>query len=127
MWRGNREAQRQADNAYAKLKPKKPKRLNKRQRRQEPTPVAFVPYHVYISSPAWAKRRRKFIEAAGGKCQRCGYRDTLHVHHKHYRTLGAERRKDVEVLCKFCHEHHHERDGVTLTDDLSSEFRSIIG
>lgn len=115
-WSGNREAQRQADAAYGKCRPKIKKTED----------VRAMDYYTYIKSKAWRKKRKKFIRMSGGQC-RCGSRRSLQVHHKHYRTLKRERFEDVEVVCKHCHEHIHERDGVLLTDELNQEFRSIIG
>ena len=79
-------------------------------------------YETYIRSAEWKKKRIEFIESnfntdkdrqttgyesAYYKCDRCGWncpKDTLDVHHKHYRTLGKETRKDVMVVCKGeCH------------------------
>lgn len=125
-WSGNREAQRQADSAYAKLKARKKRKRNKRQLRQEERFVR-LDYYVYLASPAWSKKRRRFIREAGGKCQTCGSNKRLQVHHKHYRTLGRERRRDVRVLCDDCHSLEHEQDGVAATDELSEDFRKMMG
>lgn len=55
-------------------------------------------------------------------CDRCGYsarnRKLFVVHHRHYRTFGAEKPEDVCLLCKSCHEGIHERsESFTLTVD----------
>jgi len=60
-------------------------------------------YEAYVHSPEWATRRRIALVTAGGRCQRCGARGALEVHHLHYRTLGREEEGDLEVLCKTCH------------------------
>jgi len=76
-------------------------------------------------------RRFNFISLAGGRCQQCGFVPPghspltwaylaeigrwdprgaypgLHVHHRHYRTLGEESVFDVEVLCFVCHAERH--------------------
>lgn len=66
-------------------------------------------YMVYLRSPLWRLRRRIWIFRAGGRCQRCGSRRRLTIHHRTYRRLGHERRGDVTVLCWRCHRRHHER------------------
>lgn len=67
-------------------------------------------YHSYIASSEWEIKSRSLKGDAKWKCERCGRRgsnSTLHVHHKHYRTLYRERRKDLEVLCPNCHRQQH--------------------
>ena len=64
-------------------------------------------YVVYLHSPLWRLRRRIWIVRAGGRCQRCGSRRRLTIHHRTYQRLGHERRADVTVLCWHCHRRHH--------------------
>jgi 5-methylcytosine-specific restriction endonuclease McrA len=64
---------------------------------------------VYLRSPLWRLRRRIWIARAGGRCQRCGSRRRLTIHHRTYRRLGHERRTDVTVLCSDCHRRQHDR------------------
>lgn len=64
-------------------------------------------YMVYLRSQLWRLRRRIWILRAGGRCQRCGSRRRLTIHHRTYRRLGHERRADVTVLCWNCHRRHH--------------------
>lgn len=61
-------------------------------------------YSAYIKSKKWDDFRKKAIVNAGRKCEMCGSKNKLlQVHHKHYRTIGAESFNDVEVLCLSCH------------------------
>ena len=62
---------------------------------------------LYLHSPLWRLRRRIWILRAGGRCQRCGSRRRLTIHHRTYQRLGHERRADVTVLCWNCHRRHH--------------------
>jgi hypothetical protein len=62
---------------------------------------------VYLRSPLWRLRRRIWIVRAGGRCQRCGSRRQLTIHHRTYQRLGHERRADVTVLCWNCHRRQH--------------------
>jgi len=65
-------------------------------------------YTVYLRSPLWRVRRRLWIRNARGRCQRCGRRRRpLTIHHRTYRRLGRERRADIEVLCRPCHQDRH--------------------
>jgi 5-methylcytosine-specific restriction endonuclease McrA len=61
-------------------------------------------YTLYLRSPLWRLRRRLWILHACGRCQQCGCRRRLTIHHRTYRRLGHERRRDIEVLCWRCHQ-----------------------
>jgi HNH endonuclease len=69
-------------------------------------------YREYIASEAWQRRRREFL-SQNQICNRCrlhrrlaviAYDQDLHVHHRSYARVGAERDDDLEPLCKRCHE-----------------------
>lgn len=66
-------------------------------------------YTLYLRSPLWRLRRRLWILHARGRCQQCGRRRRLTIHHHNYRRLGHERRRDIEVLCWPCHQARHRR------------------
>jgi 5-methylcytosine-specific restriction endonuclease McrA len=66
-------------------------------------------YLLYLRSPLWRLRRRVWILRTGGRCERCGGRRRLTIHHRSCRRLGHERRSDVEVLCWPCHRAQHDR------------------
>jgi hypothetical protein len=67
-------------------------------------------YVVYLRSPLWRLRRRVWIVRARGRCQDCGSRRRLTIHHRTYERLGHEHRADVKVLCWDCHRRHHAGD-----------------
>lgn len=123
-WGGNLEAQRQADAAFGKAKAKRKRKFNRKQKRrgQLSNPPAKIDYYRYIASAAWRKKRTGVIQRKGGKCQRCGSTYELRVHHRHYKTLGRERDKDLEVLCVGCHENEHEGDVAGVLDPMTREF-----
>ncbi|MGI8559708.1 MAG: HNH endonuclease [Solirubrobacteraceae bacterium] len=64
-------------------------------------------YRVYLRSSLWRIRRRVWILRAGGRCQHCGSRRRLSIHHRTYRRLGHERGSDIAVLCWRCHRQQH--------------------
>ncbi len=66
-------------------------------------------YEDYLRSPHWIKFRRRLLQQRGAKCEWCGARKRLEVHHLHYRTLGQETSVDVAVLCYKCHHGVHFR------------------
>ncbi len=61
-------------------------------------------YELYLASPIWRFRRKLWIAQAGGRCERCGSRHELTIHHLNYKRLGRERRSDIQVLCWDCHQ-----------------------
>lgn len=65
----------------------------------------------YLQTPRWKNLADRKRESAGYKCEKCGDSPgpgMLDVHHKTYDRLGHERWADLEVLCRSCHEKHHE-------------------
>lgn len=63
-------------------------------------------YLLYLRSTAWRALRTRLIRERGGACERCGrsYLVVLDVHHRYYVRLGCELDRDLEVLCRPCHE-----------------------
>ena len=64
-------------------------------------------YLIYLRCPVWRLRRRLWIIRALGRCQHCGARRRLTIHHHTYERLGHERRSDIAVLCWRCHRQQH--------------------
>lgn len=137
-WGGNQEAQRQADEAFKRLKPK-PKKIKaskKKKRRNSaywkvraesqygpPKPPKFKgSYYEYLDSEQWKIVRNAAFAAHGKQCQVCHGTSRLQVHHKHYKTLFREQPCDLEVLCHGCHLHQHEGDKGFVMDPLTREF-----
>lgn len=67
-------------------------------------------YKKYLKYEHWRVIRTKFISERGGKCEDCGTTENLHIHHMHYRTIGKEKKEDVEILCANCHEYKHLKE-----------------
>jgi DNA-directed RNA polymerase subunit RPC12/RpoP len=61
-------------------------------------------YEAHIRSAQWRNMRQGIIKLRGDKCEHCGYRVTLQLHHKTYERLGKELISDLELLCVPCHE-----------------------
>jgi len=61
-------------------------------------------YMEHLRSDRWAELKQKVINRRGRKCERCNAGEKpLDLHHKHYKTFGNERQKDVVLLCRECH------------------------
>jgi hypothetical protein len=74
-------------------------------------------YRLYLRSPIWRIRRRIWIVRAGGRCQTCGGRRWLTIHHRTYARIGRERRSDIAVLCWPCHQRQHLHQESVPTPD----------
>jgi len=65
-------------------------------------------YLAYLQSDVWKKKRAQALTRADGKCEQCGDAQNLDVHHKTYiRVGGAELPRDLQVLCRSCHDTAH--------------------
>jgi hypothetical protein len=65
-------------------------------------------YKEYLASLTWKTIRERVIEERKGKCERCGSKYRLEVHHKEYpKVLGTEPTSSLELLCHKCHISHH--------------------
>lgn len=81
-------------------------------------------YAKYLRSPHWLALRQRALDRAKHFCEACGSTDQLQVHHKTYERLRNERLDDLQVLCRGCHASTHGRDQY---DEITREFRAIIG
>lgn len=64
-------------------------------------------YEKYINSEEWHMKRRLVLQRAGNKCEGCGLRQAVHVHHREYRNLGDEFLFELVALCQSCHQRIH--------------------
>lgn len=60
--------------------------------------------HVDGFCAYWQNLRHRLFVVAGHQCQRCREQLPLEAHHLHYDTLGFEELRDLEALCRRCHE-----------------------
>lgn len=68
-------------------------------------------YRYYINSPAWRQVRDRYWASKLPKsCYVCDAprRPGMHLHHRTYKNLGAERLMDLVPVCPTCHDHIHE-------------------
>jgi 5-methylcytosine-specific restriction endonuclease McrA len=87
--------------------------------------IIKMDYLKYINSNEWKDKSKEFIIEKPA-CERCGSGFNLTCHHKHYRNLGCETRKDVIVLCWNCHKRYHTKQNKRVrTKDLQNNIRNI--
>ena len=61
-----------------------------------------------LATADYGKLRWKILERDGWKCQQCGRRDQLQIHHIIRRSqLGADGEENLTVLCSSCHRSFH--------------------
>ncbi len=60
-------------------------------------------YQKYLLSEEWAMVRADMIMLNDGKCEECGSRKNLQVHHLTYKNLFHEEPGDLALLCSTCH------------------------
>ena len=67
-------------------------------------------YNLYLNSRKWQKIRARIIQRRLFRCEQCGSRKQLEVHHLTYKRVGGnEKDDDLEVLCRSCHKIEHLR------------------
>lgn len=67
-----------------------------------------MPYAEYLKTPDWFKTGTRKLNNAGKRCQVCGSRNNLEVHHNNYDHIGSEHDNDLVVLCGECHSVFHD-------------------
>ncbi len=64
-------------------------------------------YTAYLLSPQWQRKRELVLSRAGFRCEQCGRKGRLQVHHTHYKDFGHEGIDSLEALCPFHHFTRH--------------------
>jgi len=64
-------------------------------------------YRAYLTSDGWRVRREAALHEAGYRCELCGHRRRLQVHHRDYTHVFHETPDDLIVLCPQCHRKQH--------------------
>lgn len=88
-------------------------RVEKIRRDYKPRPLKVVnrgrpaDYGKYLKSAHWLELRARVLRERGQRCEGCGVRWPLNVHHLTYASLGSERMQELVVLCRACHEGRH--------------------
>ncbi len=63
---------------------------------------------IRLSSDEYANLRRQVLERDGWRCQGCGSRTHLEVHHQEFRShMGDDGEENLITLCTSCHRRRH--------------------
>ena len=65
-------------------------------------------YLRYLRLERWWVLRKQVLRRANWRCERCGQRGPLDVHHLTYERFGREMLGDLQALCRGCHDEAHE-------------------
>lgn len=66
-------------------------------------------YKYYLTTAVWNEKRNARLKIDGYRCQMCGSRNRLEVHHITYRNKEHENVwKDLVTLCDECHDRVHK-------------------
>lgn len=77
-------------------------------------------YSARLRDPRWRAKREEVFAARGRRCERCGNLSELQIHHLQYRRgrLPWEYPiRDLQVVCRSCHEDEHPRQTLRLRID----------
>lgn len=77
------------------------------------SPTTKISYKDQLNHEFWKDKRNHIISIRGSKCERCGSKDFLQVHHKRYikgRLAWEYEDNLLECLCGNCHKKHHEQE-----------------
>jgi len=64
-------------------------------------------YQDYLKTNHWKHFVEECKKFFNNKCQICGNKEKLQVHHNNYKNRGRETFNDVVLLCKDCHSKFH--------------------
>jgi len=90
--------------------------------------IGYRSYDEYLRSEHWQEVRKATLAAANNRCQWCGSRVALHIHHKTYDNIGHEHDDDLLVVCRECHDKIHWGpfyvDALEFKEDHENDFVS---
>jgi hypothetical protein len=66
-----------------------------------------MPYPMYLLTREWNDKRERTLMRAEYQCYIFTRPQRLEVHHRSYERRGHELLEDLAVLCRICHQNHH--------------------
>jgi len=65
-------------------------------------------YETYLKSDDWAQLKIDLFNLRGRKCEMCGSKKSICVHHLTYKNIYKEEPGDLIILCSLCHSKEHK-------------------
>lgn len=81
-------------------------------------------YQIYLRGEHWQNLRKEKLEK-NPKCEKCGTYNSLDIHHLQYRDLYDVTLKDLQTLCRLCHDKEHDKAN-KKKDKISKKERILI-
>jgi hypothetical protein len=78
-------------------------------------------YFNLLNNPLWIKFRHIILSKKGYKCEQCGSKKTLAIHHPYYeqdKNPWDYKPEEMEILCRRCHYKHHFSDLKKPSDSM---------
>lgn len=72
-------------------------------------------YTDYLLSDAWKEKRKEKLIHGGKRCEVCGTKKRLQIHHLTYERIFQERMDDLMILCR---KHHEAVEGLYQSSKL---------
>lgn len=85
-------------------------------------------HHQGLDSRRWALARRRALDAARWRCQRCRRAGKLEVHHRTPIDEGGDAyaQENLEVLCRGCHIDHHRGDSRRPLTPAEARWQELV-
>jgi 5-methylcytosine-specific restriction endonuclease McrA len=74
------------------------------------TPIDPKPERLRLDPASYETLRQQVLRRDGWRCQFCGARANLEVHHQQFRShYGNDSEENLITLCASCHEQKHSQ------------------
>ena len=80
--------------------------------------------NIYLQSEHWKNLRKEKLEK-NSVCEKCGSTLSLDIHHKEYGQLFNVTIKDLQTLCRVCHNKEHSKKKEKLNNNKIKKFKKI--
>lgn len=71
-------------------------------------------YREYLNSDEWKSKRLQKLKL-NPKCEVCGDKSNINIHHKTYDRIFNENIEDLQTLCRLCHKKAH---GISISENI---------
>ena len=72
----------------------------------------WMRHGAHMASAKWAGLRDRVFRRAAGKCEGCGLRAPVQVHHLSHKNMGDEFLWELQAVCMDCHRRLHPDKGL---------------
>lgn len=98
----------QSEQEFKRYREEREREEQEREEQEEIQTLKTMPYPEYLQTEHWKRTRLRALRRADFACQLCNRTKNLQTHHRTYERRGCELPADLIVLCRSCHEKHHD-------------------